>query len=84
MRETAYVKGYGYVTGDGIFDTVLEGIKTVASTKTFQDSLSEGVKAASKSAGDKLGSKLVEKVFEKKKKPDDILKEIYGKSLFKK
>ena len=24
MRETAYVKGYGYVKGDGIFDTVLD------------------------------------------------------------
>ena len=55
----------------------------MASTKTFQESLSEGVKAASKSAEDKLGSKLVEKVFEKKKKPDDILREIIGKSLFK-
>ena len=55
MRQTAYVKG------DGIFDTLLEGIKTVASTKALQDSLSEGVKAASKSAGSKLGSKLVKK-----------------------
>ena len=85
MRQTTYVKGYGYVTGDGIFDTIVEGIKTVASSKTVQDGVKEGFKAASKSAGDKLGSKIVEKAFEKKqKKPDDILKEIYGKSLFKK
>ena len=50
MRQTADVKGYGYVTGDRIFDAVLEAIKTVPSTRTFQDSLSEVVKAASKSA----------------------------------
>ena len=53
MRETTYIKGYGYVTGDGIFDTIVEGIKTLASNKTVQDGLKEDFKAASKSAGDK-------------------------------
>ena len=78
MRETAYVKAYGYVTGDGIFDTILEGIKTVASNKTKQDGVKEGFKAASKSVGDKLGFKIVEKAFEKKqKKPMMYLKHLW-------
>ena len=86
-RRTEYVKGYGYVTtGDGLTDTIIEGIKTIVNSKTARDSLSEAVKAASKSAGDKLGSRIVEKAFEKKDKPKckASIKDIYGESIFKK
>ena len=44
MRQTTYVKGYGYVTGDGIFDTIVEGIKTVASNKLYKMELRRGLK----------------------------------------
>ena len=86
MRRTKYIKGYGYVTfGNGLSETLIEGIKTFVGSKTARDSLSEAVKAASKSAGDKLGTKLVEKAFEKKEKQRGkvSLKDIYGESIFK-
>ena len=85
-RQTEYVKGYGYVTvtGDGLTDTIIEGIKTIVGSKTARDSLSEAVKAASKSAGDKLGTKIVEKAFKSKDKPKAkvSLKDIYGDGMF--
>ena len=66
-RKTEYIKGYGYVTtGDGLFDTVIGGIKDLVTSKAVRDAGSEALKAAAKSGGDKLGSKVVERVFKDK------------------
>ena len=66
-RETEYVRGYGYVTGDGILDTITEGIKTLVTSKAVRDAGSEALKAAAKSGGDKLGTKIVERAFKEKR-----------------
>ena len=86
------MKGYGYVTGDGIFDT----ITSLITSKAVKDAGSEALEGFAKSAGDKLGTKVVERAFKEKsskqeptkqqstkKQSRDILKEIYGTSLFK-
>ena len=107
-RHTEYIRGYGWTTttGDGILDTITEGIKTLVTSKAVRDAGSEALKAAAKSGGDKLGTKIVERAFdrrgkekqEKQQKPtnlddtvkvspkqnNDILKQIYGDSLFSK
>ena len=66
-RKTEYIKRYGYVTtGDGLFDTVIGGIKDLVTSEAVGDAGSEVLKAAAKSCGDKLGSKVVERVFKDK------------------
>lgn len=88
-RNTKYVRGYGYVTqsGDGLFDTVIDGLKTIATSKAVIDAGSEALKAGAKSAGDKLGAKIVERAFKKKEtmkmpKSKKLLDDIYGQSIF--
>ena len=93
-RRTEYVKGYGYVTGDGILDSVVQGLKTLVASKAVGDAASEALKAGAKSAGDKLGTKIIERAFKGNPRnsprsnasndsiPNNLLKEIYGNSLF--
>ena len=86
MRQCRYYKGYGYISGDGIIDT----LTNVLSSSRTKDILTEGAKALAKSAGDKAGAKLVEKITSKsstsktKSQPrnsEDLLKQIYGNSI---
>ena len=83
MRRSRYYKGYGYISGDGIFDT----LTSILSSSRTKDILTEGAKALAKSAGDKAGAKLVEKISttsKTKSKPrnsEDVLKQIYGNSI---
>ena len=94
MRETEYYRGYGYVSGDGVFDNILKGVTSVLASNRTKDVITEGAKAMAKSAGDKAGAKLVEKVSSTKaikkenEKPrsktktnEAALREIYGDSI---
>ena len=90
MRQNRYYKGYGYISGDGIFDTLTGVLQPFLSSSRAKDILTEGAKALAKSAGDKAGAKLVEKFTTKasktgqkpkKSNSEDALKQIYGDSI---
>ena len=91
MRETKYYKGYGIVSGDGLFNDIVKGVTSVLSSNRTKDVITEGAKAIARSAGDKAGTKLVEKLTAPKASPktkakpskssEEALKDIYGSSI---
>ena len=60
MRETKYCKGYGIVSGDGLFNDIVAEVTSVLSSNRTKDVITGGAKAIARSAGDKAGTKLVE------------------------
>ena len=68
MRQNRYYKGYGYISGDGIFDAITGVLQPLLSASRTNDILTEGDKALAKSAGDKAGAKSVEKITAKASK----------------
>lgn len=91
MRQTKYYKGYGYVSGEGMFDNIVKGVTSVLTSNRAKDVMTEGAKAMAKSAGDKAGARLVEKFSPtkpvdtepqgSKKTNEEALKQIYGDSI---
>ena len=42
MTETKYYKGYGIVSGDGLFNDVVEGVTSILSSNRTKDVITEG------------------------------------------
>ena len=76
MRETKYYKGYGIVSGNGLFDDIVNGVTSVLSSNRTKDVITEGAKAIARSAGDKATTKLVELLQKQKQSYQRVVRKL--------